>query len=314
LKILVIFTGGTIGSKVTDGKISPHRQTKYTLIENYLQGSKDDLTFDFSEPYFVLSENLSAEHLNSLTDTVKENLNKGYDGIIITHGTDSLQFSAAAVSYAVGNCKLPILFVSANYPLEDERSNGNDNFKAAVDFIKQKISSGVFIAYKNPREEVKFHSSLDAVTFGEADDRLESIGRKHFANYEKEKIKILKNPKPSESAIDFYLSPKSDILVITAIPGDSFSYSLNGIKAIIIRAYHSGTLNTDSKYFRDFCALAQKSDIPIFVVSSTNQTPYETVDFYEELGITALCDIPFSAAYIRLWIGVSLNENLKKLF
>lgn len=314
MKILVIFTGGTIGSKIANGKISPDRQTKYTLIENYLQGSKDDVTFDYNEPYFILSENLSAEKLNILISIIKENINKEYDGIIVTHGTDSLQFSAAAVSYAVGRCELPILFVSSNFPLEDKRSNGSENFKFAVEFIKQKISDGVFIVYKNEGEEAKFHHPLEATAFGEADDRLETISRNHFAKVQNGKIKLLRKPSFCDKAKDFILLEQSDILVITAMPGDSFAYCLNDIKAVILRPYHSGTLNTDSPSFIEFCKQAKKLNIPVFAVCSAEGITYETVDRYKNLDIISLPKIPFSAAYMRLWIAVSKNENLKKLF
>ena len=93
MKILVIFTGGTIGSSIKDGWISTDSATKYALIEKYKENFGADISFETTEPYFLLSENLNADTLNLLIASVKSATEKNYDGIIITHGTDTLHFS-----------------------------------------------------------------------------------------------------------------------------------------------------------------------------------------------------------------------------
>ena len=87
MKILVVFTGGTIGSCYNDGVISPDSSTRYKLIEMYKQNG-GYAEFDAISPYTVLSENLNGEYFNLLYNSVKENINN-YDGIIVTHGTDT---------------------------------------------------------------------------------------------------------------------------------------------------------------------------------------------------------------------------------
>ena len=115
MKILVVFTGGTIGSCYNDGVISPDSSTRYKLIEMYKQNG-GYAEFDAISPYTVLSENLNGEYFNLLYNSVKENINN-YDGIIVTHGTDTLQYTSAVLSYMFGLCNTPIVLVSANYPL-----------------------------------------------------------------------------------------------------------------------------------------------------------------------------------------------------
>ena len=151
MNILVIFTGGTIGSAVSDGWISPSDDMKYLLLEKYREKTGDDIEFDTLNPYTILSENLTAEYLNMLTDCVKKNISL-YDGIIVAHGSDTLQYTAAALSLVLGNDIVPVMLVSSNYPLEDERANGTDNFIAATEFITAKAGKGVFISYKNKNE------------------------------------------------------------------------------------------------------------------------------------------------------------------
>ena len=63
LSILVIFTGGTIGSTVSDGYISTDASKTYKLLELYKPRNHHHVTFDIVEPYTLLSENLTGEHL-----------------------------------------------------------------------------------------------------------------------------------------------------------------------------------------------------------------------------------------------------------
>ena len=78
MKILVIFTGGTIGSKENDGWIGPNSTTKSLLINTYKQNSSDDIVFDTVTPYEILSENLDADNLTALIDCLFDNAYKGY--------------------------------------------------------------------------------------------------------------------------------------------------------------------------------------------------------------------------------------------
>ena len=149
MKILVIFTGGTIGTSIKNGWADIDNKTKYVLLKGY---NKDEIEFVTASPYSTLSENLSAKHLNLLQKEIGDNLTKDFDGIIVTHGTDTLQYTATAIEYAFNGCEIPIVFVSADYPLEDDRTNGFANFETAVEFIKSKSANGVFVSYKNNDE------------------------------------------------------------------------------------------------------------------------------------------------------------------
>ena len=102
MKILVIFTGGTIGSVVSENCISPDFGQPYKLIEEYYKqkiSEKYRDIFDTCVPYTLLSEDLTGEYLAKLGACIKENLNKDYDGIIVAHGTDTLQYSAVMTGY-----------------------------------------------------------------------------------------------------------------------------------------------------------------------------------------------------------------------
>lgn len=313
MKILVVFTGGTIGSVVTNGWIAPSVDMKYLLLSKFREKSNTEIDFDILEPYTILSENLSAENLNVLIKSIRENIN-GYDGIIVTHGTDTLQYSSAALSFAFGHDCVPIVLVSSNYPLEDERSNGLPNFIAAVEFIKSKLGRGVYVSYKNKDENTKIHLASRIVSHVESFDEIYSIDNQPFAFYD-EKITLnaaYKSTQCGKPVADAKFNEYSQILSVVAMPGDSYDYDLSKYKAVILRPYHSGTLNTLSNAFVDFCKRAKESDVPVFVVNVHGGTTYESSKEYEKLGLAVLPMCSFVSIYVKTWLAISLNQSIKE--
>ena len=306
MKILVIFTGGTIGSKLNNGWISPDAATKHTLIEQYKSHFDSSVEFFIEEPYSILSENLSADDINLLIKTIGSGLCNDYDGIIVTHGTDTLQYSAAALSFCFGEDTIPIILVSSNLPLDDEKANGHENFSSAVEFIKTRQGKGVFVAYKNKNDIVRFHKGLELLAHREADDSICSINDNDYASVNNGKIEVAGKAESTHTplgAFELVESPK--ILVISSYPGDEFAYRLDGYNAVILRPYHSGTLNTSNKKFKTFCESARENNIPVFMVNALPEENYESVKALDELGIIPMLNVPFISLYMRLWIAVS---------
>lgn len=314
MKILVIFTGGTIGSTVKDGWISTDRATKYALIEKYKEKFGEKVLFETIEPYFLLSENLNAEKLNLLIKSVSNAKGQDFDGIIITHGTDTLQFSASAVHLAFKDTDIPIVFVSANYPLENVLSNGHANFEGAVSLIESGIKSGVYISYKNSDGKHYIHSADKALSFCENDDSIYSLNNKPFGIYENGKTKVLNIENEKISVCKTVFCENPEILVISAMPADNYAYDVSKYNAVVLRPYHSGTLNNENSDFKKFMKSAKEQNVPVFLANAPPKTTYETVKEYESLGIIPLPDSTFAYTYMKLWAGISENKNLKNLF
>ncbi len=304
MHILVIFTGGTIGSTLADGWISPDDATRYTLINAYQAAHGEAISFSTRAPYTILSENLCAENLTALTTAVCQAVKEDFDGIIVTHGTDTLQYAAAALAYATGNDCIPTVLVSSNYPLNDPRTNGNQNFEAAVAFIAQKCGRGVFVAYKNENEVVSFHNALSLLSHTEASDALFSRHNDVYAVQTENGIVIKGKTQPCET-LPTVFNDNADILVVTPLPAENYAYPLENYRAIILRPYHSGTFPTDVPAFTAFCKRAKTAGIPIFAVNIPQGTTYASSKEFDPLGITPLYDTTFISAYVKLWMQYS---------
>lgn len=314
MKIKVIFTGGTIGSTLNGDWISLDESSKQVLINNYFEKFGDSVEFDTITPYKILSENLSGHELTILTKCVNECSRQDYDGIIVAHGTDTIQYTAAAICYTLERADIPVLIVSANYPLNSEKTNGYINFEAAVSFIKAQSGFGVYVSYKNTlKNATAFHYATRLLTHVETFDDLYSINSEPYAYYENGKIVLNSEFRPVKSrktCMNAKFNDVSDILVIRSQPGDAFNYNLEQYKAVIITPFHSATLNTANKNFIDFCVKASDAHIPVFVVNLRTEYIYESSKIFNELNLISLPLCCFAAIYVKLWLGISSSYDI----
>lgn len=331
MKIMVIFTGGTIGSSVSDGFISPDNSKGYKLISEYEKihaqsYAKNNLTFHTCMPYSILSENLNGEYLNNLSDCVKAAISsdENYDGIVVTHGTDTLQYTATAMDYIFADTKLPIVLVSSNYILDDERANGLNNFYFAIEFIKKNIP-GVFVSYRNMSERLDIHYGSRLLPHMTCHDEIYSIGDCYFGRFMGTKMYTYKQKEPLNSTLNTTVIPKNirfskncPILYIKAMPGLIHPTIPDSTTAILIDSYHSGTICTESQELSDFTKEAQSKNIPIFLVGAEDRTAYESTKIYENLGINVLPKSSPIAIYVKLWLlsqlKIEKNELIKLVY
>lgn len=368
MNILVIFTGGTIGSAESDGYISPNQKQGSALLQMYTEyqshcrqaaasdtkpnlntesdlNTKPDFTsdarlvcFDCVSPYTILSENLDGSHIHKLADCIHTHMrkpDKNYDGIIITHGTDTLQYMAAGLYHLFFDCTLPIVLVSSNYVLEDARANGFANFAAAVSFIRQHLGSGVYVAYQNNSTEgelgpVYIHYGNRVLPYGIYSDTLYSVNdtyyckmlpqtNKEYVSYETYALHDMSvSASVHHSPADYSkLQKNSGILMLYVAPGMYYPEPEAGMKAILLITYHSGTLPTDCADFCHFAMQAHAMGIPVYVLGTQNsssedadmssvdntQIPYESTSRYEALHLQLLPVMSPVEAYMQLLLS-----------
>lgn len=311
MNILVVFTGGTIGSSAgEDGYFSPDQSKGYRLLKLY-ENETDikDIHFEVIEPYTTLSENLNGEHLAKLISCLKERSNEEYDGIIVTHGTDTLQYSSSALGYALGNCSIPVVLVSSNYILEDERSNGLVNFKGAVKFIREKQGKGVFAAYQNAGEEVTIHRGTRLSFHPPYEDNLYSIDDQYYGKYVNGNFE--RNPIYHEMENEISCLNKSwekdhsSVLWIMPYPGMQWPSLDQDCRAVLFGSYHSGTLGTESKEWITFVREANERGIPLFLTGAISGASYESTKPFEACGIHVLPKASPIAMYVKLAMAAS---------
>lgn len=298
MKLAVIFTGGTIACTASGGYIGTSEKQNYELLK-VLDPDIEVKTFS---PYFTLSEQLDGELLTALMRCVGDRLGEGFDGIIVAHGTDTLQYSAAALSLAFGDAQIPVVLVSSNYVLSDSRANGCVNFEHAVKFIREGIG-GVYVSYRNTGSRPEIHRADRLLAHEPYSDDVRSLGGS-FGYFDgdnfihTDSLDVPDNQQKISKTISFCKT--SPVLWLSAHPGMIFP-STEGIRAVLFSGYHSGTLPTENADFMRFCADCNKKQIPLYLVGMPAGTRYESTRVFEELNIRILPEIAPIYAYVSLW-------------
>ena len=313
MKLLFVFTGGTIGTAASESTLSLDKEKPYALLKEYAVRYPVDFTYDTRSPFYELSENLTGEHISAILQTVSLQI-EGYDGVIVTHGTDTLGYTAAALGYALGSDCAPICLVSAAYPIEDARSNAVANLHAAVTLIRTRAHRGVFVPYRDEGKDIVFihrATRLDAtLPFSGA---LCSTGNVPYGSV---RAGIFtKNPAYAEApdALDappLALTAQAPVLRVGAYPGMHYPAIPDGVRAILLDAYHSGTVNTKSEAAHAFLREARERRIPVFLTGATGGAMYESTHALGAYGVIPLVRISPIAAYMKLWLFADADGAL----
>ncbi len=323
MRILFIFTGGTIGSTTVGDTISTDKAKPRLLIDAYNKKYGVDFDYDVEESYTDLSENCTGEHLRMLLSCVNNGLSSGYDGIIVTHGTDTLAYSSSAIGYSVGLSSVPVCLVSSNYPIEDERSNGLDNLHGALRFISGKCGKGAFVFYRNGEKGVvKVHRATRLLPSKVFSDEVYSAFDCEYGSFDNN-FNFFKNSYYTEKS-DEILPLKFDLLeencrnVIFVNPVVGATYPLidKDCKYILLGTYHSGTLNTKSKDAIEFFENARKKGVTVFATGVYEGAEYESATLFPKLGIIPVKNVSPISVYVKLWLltlnGISAEQAIKK--
>lgn len=150
-KLLVVFTGGTISCRVQNKVMNATADAPYALISRY-EETQGGVVFETASPLTILSENLLPDDWKTMADCIRKRMDGSYSGVVVAHGTDTLAYTACALSFMLSGLRLPVVLVAADYPLDDPRSNGYANFIAAVDWIKSERLPGVYAVWTEPGE------------------------------------------------------------------------------------------------------------------------------------------------------------------
>lgn len=308
MRLAVILTGGTIGSKIQeDGWISPKGETPYEIIEQFkkqypLQAAK--IEFDCFMPYKILSENLNGAYLELLIDQIQKCLAEDrYEGILICHGTDTLQYTGAILDYVFNDCNMPILVVSSNYPLEDSRANGLMNFYYAIETLSKEVM-GTAVVYQNSDGRTYVHRGSQLLAHQTFEDDLYSIRHSYIGVYDENGNWTFVGDEKRAVSIPYNgLKQQSDAICwIRVYPGLIYPELGAETKAVILESYHSGTVGIDES-LKAFTAKAEALQIPVYLVGAvSDKEGYETIKNYRTMGIQVIANETPIAVYCRLWL------------
>jgi L-asparaginase len=144
-KILLIATGGTIASQSSANGLIPEIGAEKLL--RYVPEILNFCSVDAVQLYNIDSTNVTPAHWLLLAKAIKENYDK-YDGFVVCHGTDTMSFSAAMLSYLVQNSPKPIVFTGSQQPIDKEDTDGRINLRDSFLYASSDFASDVVIVFQ----------------------------------------------------------------------------------------------------------------------------------------------------------------------
>lgn len=248
-KVLLIYTGGTIGMNRNPrtGALEPFNfESLLSNVPELQQVSTEIATFQFNPP--IDSSDMSPERWVDLAHVITDNYNL-YDGFVILHGTDTMAYTASALSYMLENLTKPVILTGSQLPIGQVRTDGKENVITSIEIASAKYQDGKAMV---PEVCIYFNGHLmrgNRTTKQSADNfnAFESFNYGHLAdagvniNYHTSRILM---PDYSKSVQPrFVLDPS--VIVFTVFPGiqeDLIRHVLMSpkLRSIVMRTYGSG--------------------------------------------------------------------------
>lgn len=312
--ILVVFTGGTIGSKSEAGTINTSADAGFALLQRYRQSHPDiaeTVTFSSMQPFGILSENLHPSHWRSMVSAIEALDLASFAGIIVTHGTDTLAFSAAMLALYFNRLPIPLVLVSSDKPLADPRANGLDNFSCAVSYIRDIGTAGVFAAYRNPGGAMHLHLASRLASCLPLGSDFISAQSRPYATYSPDGFEFhhpLSPRSPYELKPDF----SKKLLLIRPYPGLNYrDFRLDGCDAVLHDLYHSGTACVSAAVgaeynLIEFAAACRQRGIPLYLAPALySDDAYASTLALLSAGAEMVWNISLEAAYAKLILALA---------
>lgn len=309
--LLVIYTGGTIGMIPNEktGALEPfdfeHLYAQLPILKRY-QYPIDFYSFD----PLIDSSDVTPEFWSKIARVIEERYEQ-YDGFIILHGTDTMAYTASALSFMLENLNKPVILTGSQLPLGMLRSDGRENFLTSIEIACSKIDdmsvlSEVCVYFEDSlfrgNRTSKFSAeNFDAFLSGNYPP-LATIGIdvkynfEYIAKHNYKKLKVSYNM-------------DNNVAVLKLFPGISKEVvksilTIEGLKGVVMETYGSGN-SLSAPWFIDMLKDAIARDIVIYDVTQCKRGAvslhkYQAGLQLQEIGVVSGKDITFESAVTKM--------------
>jgi L-asparaginase len=327
--VLVLYTGGTLGMQY-----DPSGQYLVPFdFSQTLERLPELRRFDFRITVITLtplldSANITPAHWQEWASIIEEHY-AAYDGFVILHGTDTMAYSASALSFMFENLTKPIIFTGAQLPIGEARNDARSNLITALEIAAMKHADG---RARVPEVCVYFDYHLwrgNRVKKVESED-FDAFDSPNYPFLAKAGIRIRFQdsyilPHPLEKPMQVHKHFDPAVALVRLYPGMPLSLIEAVLlhpaaKAVVLQSYGSGTAPTDAHFLRLLEKALQADKILLNVSQCYGgrvvQGAYETSYTLEKIGVLSAEDMTVEAAITKLMFLLgkeSPKEELKRL-
>ena len=316
-KILLLTTGGTIASLPGGEGLEPQRSE---VMERELEQLRTYYSIAVRDVMCLDSSNIRPEEWQQIAREIFDN-RQGFDGVVVSHGTDTMAYTASAVTYMLPDIDVPVVFTGSQLPLADILSDGPDNLRTAF-AMAASGHSGVFLAFDR-----KIMLGCRAVKVRASGfSAFESVNARYAGLVSNQGLvldtEVLPRPKgPARLCTDI----SKNVFLLKLTPGLNPAVfdmlAAMGYKGIVIEAFGLGGINVLNKGLRGIHRCVEDG-VSVVVTTqclydSSDLRVYQVGNRLLELGVIQGRDMTSEAAMTKLmWaLGQGLDqEAIEKLF
>lgn len=312
-RILIIYTGGTIGM-IEDPVSHSLKPFDFThLIENVPKIKMLDYVIDnyqFSAP--IDSSDMSIVHWHDMARIIEENYDR-YDGFVVLHGTDTMAYTASALTFMLTNLNKPVIITGSQLPIGEVRTDGEENLITALQIAASREPDGtstvreVAILFENYLWRGNRATKQSADNFNAfASHNYPPLARIGLGiEYDRKVLRRDDPAKPLKVNYEF----DTNIMTLTLHPGINatmlrYILAIEGLKGVILRTYGAGNCPSQP-WFIDAIREAIDRGIVILNVSqcangSVSESRYVSADMLTHAGVISGRDITYEAAITKM--------------
>lgn len=320
--ILLIYTGGTIGmmKDFETGALKAFNFKK--LLQKIPEIKQLDCTIEtisFAKP--IDSSNMSPEKWVQIATIIEENYDS-FDGFVVLHGSDTMSYSASALSFMLENLNKPVVFTGSQLPIGDLRTDAKENLITAIQIASLQQKGKTVINEVCLYFEYKLYRG----------NRTTKINAEHFNAFTSPNYPALAESGVHLNVNTNLLNTKTNkklvvrkelndnVAIIKMFPGINESvlsaiFSIPNLKGVVLETYGSGNAPTE-EWFIQILKKAIKNGLYIVNVTqcsggSVNMGQYETSTQLKKIGIISGKDITTEAAITKMMYLLGQNVASK---
>ncbi len=304
--LLLLSTGGTIASMPTKNGLAPAADAQ-TLL-SYIPQIEQLCHITTQEVFNIDSTNLQPEHWLILAQRIQENYHR-YDGFLVTHGTDTMAYTAAALSYLIQNPQKPIILTGSQKPIFDTITDAKKNLVDSIHFACKEGVCGVYVVFDGKailgtrarKVRSKSYSAFESINYPIA----AFIDEKRILRYVDTEL--------SPAEVHFYNKLDPKVFLLKLIPGiepQILHYIAQHYDAIVIESYGVGGIpfHNDRNFLQELEILSQQGKLVVIttqvMLEGSDAETYEVgARAIQQYNALQAYDMTVEAAVVKLmWI------------
>ncbi len=310
--VLLIYTGGTIGMK-TDPETGTLVPFDFTAIYDEFPAIRSlGVQVDVQSLLPIIdSSNVTPDRWIHLSQVIRDNYTH-YDGFVVLHGTDTMSYTASALSFLLENLSKPVVFTGSQIPIGVLRTDGRENLITAIEIAAARDECGPIV----PEVSLYFQNRLFRAnrTIKQSAEEFAAFRSYNYPalaevgvniTYHRE---VIRYPKQPSLQLDIAETLENRVLIIKLFPGIRCEvlqamFSV-GVRGVVLETYGAGNAPTTETFIQTIKDAVSRGIVVVNVTQCSggyvDMELYETGRMLSEVGVVCGRDMTTEAAVTKL--------------